>query len=751
MNKLKQLSVGKQVVFAFGTLCAILLVIGGLFFFSLRAIERSSEVQQARALNKLALIDDTAQDVGQLQAAVLRQILASDAGEIKSLDKTVHDIEKINAQELADYQKFADTDKEKQLYDKVMQTRKAYWELTQPVLAFGRDNRDAEAIKLFNERQAPAYDEFLKAVNELADYVEADAKESSRATTRFISEIRIIGDVLVGVTILIVIGTGFAVARIAGELKEDNRVLQNEIAERKRAQETLRMLSSAVEQAKESVTITDANLDLPGPKIVFVNPAFTKMTGYTAAEVIGKTPRILQGPRTDKTILARLRKKLEQGEVFEGEAINYRKDGTEFDLEWQIAPIRDASGKITHFTAIQRDITARKRLEAQLFQSQKMETVGKLSGGIAHEFNSILTAIIGQSELLLGDLPADSPLTKNATEISNAAVRAATLTRQLLAYGRKQMLQPEILDLNLVLAGMESTLQHLMGRDVDVRIVPGAGLKAVKMDPGQMEQVIVNIAMNAAAVMPNGGKFTLETANVTLDQEYVSHFQDLKAGEYVMLAMTDTGTGISPEVKKNIFEPFFTTKGVGQGTGLGLATCYGILKQSGGHINVYSELSRGATFKVYLPQVEARPKIPAPRPGADQLPRGTETILLVEDDPALREMASTLLTRLGYTVLAAADGVEALSLKHRQGAGHVDLVFTDVVMPHMSGKELSDRFRILYPQTKILFTSAYTENAIVHQGVLNPGVTLLQKPFTPSALACKVREVLDRNDGNAKG
>ena len=254
------------------------------------------------------------------------------------------------------------------------------------------------------------------------------------------------------------------------ERKVDERTseLRNEIAERVRAEESLRLLGSAVEQSKESIMITDAELDLPGPKIIFVNPAFTQMTGYPAAEAAGKTPRILQGARTDKTVLARLRKNLEQGEVFAGEAVQYRKDGTEYDQEWQIAPLRDAGGKITHFVAIQHDITERKRLEGHLFQSQKMETVGKLAGGIAHEFNSIMTAIIGHSELLLDDLPPENPLAKSAAEIRNAADRAATLTRQLLAYGRKQILQPEILDLNAVIAGMENTLLHLMGRGVQV-------------------------------------------------------------------------------------------------------------------------------------------------------------------------------------------------------------------------------------------------------------------------------------------
>jgi two-component system cell cycle sensor histidine kinase/response regulator CckA len=399
------------------------------------------------------------------------------------------------------------------------------------------------------------------------------------------------------------------------------------------------------------------------------------------------------------------------------------------------------------------DLSERKRLEAQLNQSQKMETVGKLAGGIAHEFNSILTAIIGQSELLREELPAGSPLAHNAIEISKAADRAAVLTRQLLAYGRKQLLRPEALNLNHVINSMDGVLSHLMGAAlVDVKIVPAAGLELVKADAGQIEQVIMNMAMNARDAMPHGGRLTMETANVTLDQDSMGRYPELKPGGYVMLAISDTGAGMSEKVKARVFEPFFTTKDVGQGTGLGLSTCFGIIKQSGGHISVYSELGRGTTFKIYLPQVEAPPKIPVERLDSPELPRGTETILLVEDDPALREMAATLLKRLGYTVLAAANGIEALSLKHQRDNGHIDLLFTDVVMPHMSGKELADRVRALYPHTRILFTSAYTENAIVHQGVLDKGVALLQKPFTPSALARKLREMLDAPaSGSASG
>jgi PAS domain S-box-containing protein len=485
-------------------------------------------------------------------------------------------------------------------------------------------------------------------------------------------------------------------------------------------------------------------------RIKFENPAAAKMLGYEVSELIGKLAHPTMHhtrddgaayPQSECFIYATLRDGVVRrvtDEVF------WRKDGSSFAVEYVCTPVYDKNGRSGGSVVIFTDITERKRLEAQLFQSQKMETVGKLAGGFAHEFNSLLTAIIGQSELLLGDLPAGSPLAENANEISQAAGRAATLTRQLLAYGRKQFLQPETLDLNRLIASMEGMFYLLMGGEVDTQIVPAAGLKAVKADAGQIEQVIVNMAINARDAMPNGGKLTLETANVSIDQESVGRYPELKPGDYVMLAITDTGTGMSEEVKARVFEPFFTTKGVGQGTGLGLSTCYGIIKQSGGHISVYSEPGRGTTFKMYMPQVEQQTKIPLQRLDSPDLPRGTETILLVEDDPALREMAATLLRRLGYTVLAAANGIEALSLKQQRDIGHIDLLSTDVVMPHMSGKELADRVRALYPHTRILFTSAYTENAIVHQGVLNKGVTLLQKPFTPSALAHTVREVLDQ-------
>jgi PAS domain S-box-containing protein len=508
---------------------------------------------------------------------------------------------------------------------------------------------------------------------------------------------------------------------------------------RKRAEETLRLESAALEAAANAIVITDQ-----WGNILRVNAAFTALTGYTAQEVIGQNPRLLKGGNHDEAFYQNLWQTIASGRVWSGQLTNRRKDGSLYDEEMTITPMRNGDGAITRYIAIKQDITERKRLEARLFQSQKMETVGRLAGGVAHEFNSILTTILGQSEFLLRDLPEGSPLAKNAREISKAAGRAAILTRQLLAYGRQQFLQPEILNLNQIVKDMEEAFHHLLGVGVETQFVPAPGLRAVKADAGQIEQVIMNLLLNARDAMPNGGILTLETANVSFDQESVGHFTELKPGDYVMLAITDTGAGMREEVKARVFEPFFNARGAGPGAGLGLSTCYGIIKQSGGHISVYSELARGTTFKVYLPQVEPQAKAAAPRLQAQDLPRGTETILLVEDDSVLREMAAALLRRLGYTVLAASNGLEALTLKQQRGTGYIDLLFTDIAMPHMSGKELAERVQALSPHTRVLFTSAYTQIAIVQQGVLLKDAALLSKPFTPTALALRVREVLDQ-------
>jgi len=534
-------------------------------------------------------------------------------------------------------------------------------------------------------------------------------------------------------------------ALLESKVQERTSELRNEIEERKRVEETLRESEEKFHQLAENITDVFWITSPDRQKIYYISHAYELIWGRSVTELYAQPQQWLEA------ILPADRERVHSAfatltGIEPNMSIEYQITRPDGAIRWihnRGFQVRDAAGNVVRLTGIATDITEHKQLEAQLFQSQKMETVGRLAGGVAHEFNSILTAIIGQSELLIEDLPPENPLSKNATEISRAADRAARLTRQLLAYGRKQFLQPKKLNLNDVIAGMEAMFRHLMGSDVDVRIVSDAALHAVKADAGQIEQVIINMAINARDAMPHGGKLTLETANVTFNQESAGRYPEMKPGDYVLVAITDTGTGMSAEVKAHVFEPFFSTKDVGRGTGLGLATCYGIIKQSGGHINVYSEPGRGTTFKIYLPQVPDGTRVRPLRESAD-LPRGTETILLVEDDPALCEMAAELLRRLDYTVLAADNGVSALQLIEQRGKEPIDLLFTDVVMPQLNGKELSERVLALHPETSILFTSAYTENAIIHQEALDPGAPILQKPFTPSALARKVREVLDQ-------
>lgn len=525
-----------------------------------------------------------------------------------------------------------------------------------------------------------------------------------------------------------------------------NTLQRAQIEERNKTEEKLRLLGSAVEQAQESILITDAQLELPGPRIVFVNPAFTKMTGYTKEELIGKTPRILQGPKTDKAAREKLKETLARGEGAHGEAINYRKDRTEFDIEWHIAPIRDSRQVVTHFISIQRDISQRKRIEEQLIQSQKFETVGKLAGGIAHEFNNIMMAILGHTDLMLNTIPETHALAGNAKVIRQAAERASTLTHQLRAFARRQFLRPQSLSLNKVISDMELIIRHLAGPEINICIVPTPDLYTVLADPGQISEVVTNIILNAKDAMPSGGKLTLETGNINFDEESASRYPELKSGHFASLSITDTGAGMTPEVQARVFEPFFTTKGVGKGTGLGLATAYGIVKQSGGHILVYSELGKGTTFRIYLPELQKDPRQKvqtAEHPGA---PRGSEIILVVEDNATVREMTTKFLRQLGYGVLTATNGEEALKLLETPGREPVDLLFTDIVMPVMDGMELSRRVEKLFPKMRILFASAYAENALIHQGIVEPGMTLLEKPFSLATLAQKIRKALEAKE-----
>ncbi|MBN9517873.1 response regulator [bacterium] len=409
-------------------------------------------------------------------------------------------------------------------------------------------------------------------------------------------------------------------------------------------------------------------------------------------------------------------------------------------------PETDPGGRVVRLIGVTQDITARRRLEEQLRQAQKMEAVGQLAGGVAHDFNNLLTIINGYSDLLLEGLPPDDPSRELLGEIHKAGERSAGLTRQLLAFSRQQVLAPRVLDLNAVVADTTRLLRRVIGEDVRLATAPARNLWPVKADPGQIEQVLLNLAVNARDAMPTGGTLTVETRNVELDTGYAASRPDARPGPHVLLAVSDTGCGMPPEVLARIFEPFFTTKEVGKGTGLGLATVYGIVQQSGGHVAVDSAVGRGTTFKVYLP----RPEGGASAGGAENrsatpaLPRGTETILLVEDDDGVRALTRHVLRGAGYAVLEAGDGAGAL----RSAAGHpgaVHLLITDVVMPGEGGRSVAERVRALCPAVRVLYVSGYTDDAVVRHGILHAGANFLQKPYTPVALARKVREVLDRS------
>ncbi len=392
-------------------------------------------------------------------------------------------------------------------------------------------------------------------------------------------------------------------------------------------------------------------------------------------------------------------------------------------------------------------MTERRQLEAQLRQSQKqkMEAIGRLAGGVAHDFNNLLTAINGWGEILLQELPPDDYRRQFAEEITRAGERAAELTRQLLAFGRRQVLAPKVLDLNATVTGMHKMLTRLIGENIQLVTELDPNLGRVKADPGQLEQVIMNLCVNARDAMPAGGTLAITTSNVVVSDHapYPGRPGNLKPGAYVMLAISDTGIGMDAETQARLFEPFFTTKAQGEGTGLGLATVYGIITQSGGHIDVQSRPGHGTTFRIYLPQVATPAEQQVARPQAEDPARGTETILLVEDEDGVRALARGALERHGYTIIEACDGEDALA-RYVRHTGRVALLLTDIIMPRMSGPDLAQRIQAMQPDIRVLYISGYTDSTLVHESVATESVAFLQKPFTPDALARKVREVLDR-------
>ncbi len=541
----------------------------------------------------------------------------------------------------------------------------------------------------------------------------------------------------------------FMKAGIEQTVAERTADLTRENLERRQAEEQLRKSQAQLAQAQQIARIGSWDWDLIANKVTWSDE--TKRLYARADEDLGLPMEVCLN-RVDPGDLERVNKVMAESlrtrQPFVCEHRVNLPDGTklvilgrgEIVVNDQGTPVR-MHGVVQDITEMKRAAEALQRSEEQLRQSQKMEAVGRLAGGVAHDFNNLLTVISGYCAMSLFSVDSKNPLHKNIIEIQKAAERAASLTGQLLAFSRKQVLQPRVIQLNEVLRGTEKMLQRLIGEDVELSTRFAPALDCVKADPGQLEQVLMNLAVNARDAMPRGGKLTITTANVLIDHETKFRNRTLELGRYVMLAVSDNGMGMSDDVLAHLFEPFFTTKGLGKGTGLGLATCHGIIAQSGGDIHVYSEPNSGTTFKIYLPSTDAKPE-PAAAEDPEPLPAGTESILIVEDDPAVRRLAVTILRGRGYRVEESNNAFEALTLIRRNPS--FDLVVTDVIMPQMSGKELCDQIRSQLPRIRVLLISGYTNDALAHHGVLDEGLSFLEKPFSPSALLRKVRDVLNR-------
>ena len=537
-------------------------------------------------------------------------------------------------------------------------------------------------------------------------------------------------------------GTAFPIELAVSEMLLPGRRMftgiLHDITNRKAAEAALKETNAKLQAVIETSPLAIMTLDLEG-RVLAWNFASERMFGWSAAEVLNRVLPVM--PEEERTGLV---EEIRTGEPLLGvERQRLRKDGSSIDVTLWTAPLRTPAGEVSGVKGIYADMTESKQLEEQLRHAQKMEAVGRLAGGIAHDFNNILTVITGYGEMLAERIADDPVMSEEVQAILKAAEHAAALTSQLLIFSRRHVVSQESIDLNTVVAKLGRMLGRIIGEDVELVTAPGPALARVRVDAAQIEQVIMNLAVNARDAMPEGGRLTIETANVELDAVYARSHIGVKEGQYVMLAVSDTGKGISPEVRSRLFEPFFTTKERGKGTGLGLSTVYGIVKQSGGDISVSSEPGKGTTFKIYLPRVmETKPQ-KAPASELSPAERGEETVLLAEDEPGVRALARDVLRQHGYEVLEAVDVNDALRIC-REHPGCIDLLLTDVVMPVMSGRELAERVSEIRSEIKVLYMSGYTDNIVVSHGVTSIGRQFLQKPFTPRSLARKVRETLDR-------
>ncbi len=515
----------------------------------------------------------------------------------------------------------------------------------------------------------------------------------------------------------------------------------NDVSERKRLEQDLRLFAAAVASASESVMITEGSLNPPGPRIVFVNDAFCSMTGFSQIEVLGKNPSILQGPKSERISCRKIALDLEQFGSASYESINYRKDGTEYTVEWQVSAVRDEWGETTHYLSLQRDVTERNRLQEQFQQAQKMEAVGRLAGGIAHDFNNILTIILGYAGLLSVEMASDANEKQllSLNEIQKAAEKAAALTSQLLAFSRKEVTRTRIIDINPVISHLERMLHRLIGEDITLKMALQPDLGCVLADPGHVEQVLMNLSVNARDAMPHGGALTISTSDVEITSRYVP-VTPLKPGSYIILSVSDTGHGMDEATRLRIFEPFFTTKEAGRGTGLGLSMVYGFVKQIEGHIVVESELDKGTCFRIYLPKVASLADAEK-QPELQDCGTGSGTILVVEDEAGIREIVREILCTAGYEVHLAANAQQAAEFAASH-TGPIDLLLSDVVMPGGSGPHLAAQLKEFRPELNVLFASGYSDHAMLPQGNLDKGVAFVQKPFDKDMLLSSVSRLL---------
>ena len=527
----------------------------------------------------------------------------------------------------------------------------------------------------------------------------------------------------------------------SGALKGSVNVLRD-ITARQRAEEALRASEAQFRRFIENLPL-GVYRSTPDGRVLMANPALLRMLGYDSWQELAF--RNVEGEGFEAGYpRSAFREQIErEGEARGLEAAWKRRDGSVIFVRESARAFRADDGRVLYYDGIVEDVTERRRLEEQLRQAQKMEAVGRLASGVAHDFNNLLTIIMGYSDLLLERVSLPDGMRSPVKEIEKAADQAASLTRQLLAFTRKQVLQPHIVDLNSLLTNVDKMLRRMIGKNIELVTHLPSGLGRVNADPGQIEQVITNLAVHARDAMPQGGQLTLEAANVELDSSYASSQESVLPGHYVMIAVSDTGIGMDAETRARILQPFFPAKQRGEGMGLGLATLYGIVRQSEGHIWVYSEPGKGTTFKVYLPRIDQAVEVIAPtQVPVDELSRGSETILLAEDEEAVCSLVRGVLESRGYDVLETKGANDALEIGERHKK-HIHLLLTDVVMPQMSGRELAEHLAPLHPETKVLYMSGYADHAVVQHGLLEPGTVFLQKPFTPDALARKLREALD--------